>query len=43
MEVNNEVELGEKFQPSCLIIEEDFGSQKILQVLVVCNNVYRKL
>ena len=43
MEVNNEVELGEEFQPSCLMIEEDFGSQKILQVFVICNNVYRKL
>ena len=43
MEVNNEVELGEEFQLSCLMIEENFCSQKILQILVICDNVYGKL
>ena len=39
---NNEVELRMKFQPSCLKIGENFGSQKVFQVFVICNNISKK-
>jgi len=41
MEANDEVELGEKFKLSCLIVKENFGGGEVFQILIVCNNVYR--
>ena len=29
-EIDNKIELRKEFQPSCLVIGEDFGSQEIL-------------
>jgi len=43
MEADDEVELREKFRLSCLTVREDFGGRKILQVFVVCNNIYKQL
>ena len=41
MEANDEVELGENFRPSCLIVRENFDSGEVFHILVVCDNVYR--
>ena len=37
--MDNEVEGGKKFRPTCLLMREDFGSGKVLEVPVVGDNV----
>ena len=39
METYNKVEGGKEFRPTCLSTCEDFGSGKVLKVLVVGNNI----
>ena len=39
--MDDKVELGEKFELSCLTVRENFGSGGILQILIVYNNIYR--
>ena len=39
MEVNDEVELGEELRPVGLLLSQEFGGCKVLQVLVVGDNV----
>jgi len=41
IEANDEVELGENFRPSCLMVRENFGSGEVFHILVICDNVYR--
>ena len=39
MEANNEVELGEELQPAGLPLSPEFGGCKVLQVLVVGDDI----
>ena len=43
IEADNKIKLGEEFLLSYLMMEENFGSWKILQVLVVYDNIYKEL
>ena len=40
-ETNHKVELRQKFQPTGLSLHQDFGSGKIFEILVICDNVNR--
>ena len=42
MEIDNKIELREKFQPSYLVVKEDFGGQEVFQILVIYDNIYRE-
>ena len=39
VEANNKVELGEELQPAGLLPSQEFGGYKVLQVLVVHDNI----
>jgi hypothetical protein len=41
MEMDDHIELVEEFQPTSLMVREEFGSCKILKVLMVCDNINR--
>ena len=41
--MNDKVELGKKFKLFFLTIEEDFSGQKVFQVLVIYDSIYKKL
>ena len=42
MKIDNKVKLRKEFQLSYLMIGENFGGQEILQIFVICNNIYKK-
>ena len=39
--MDNEVELGEKLQPSSLVVGQELHHGEILQILVVSDNIHR--
>ena len=42
MDMDNEIEARKVFGPSCLLMHEDFGCGKILQILVISDHIDRK-
>ena len=43
MEIDNKIELREKFQLFYLVAKENFSSQEVFQILVIYDNIYRVL
>jgi len=42
MKTDNDIELREEFQLSCLAAERDFSAWEVFQILLICDNVYRE-
>lgn len=43
MEIDNKIELREKFQLFYLVAKENFSGQEVFQILVIYDNIYRVL
>ena len=42
IEADNKIELRKKFQLSCLVVGQNFSSQKVFQVFIIHDNIYRE-
>jgi len=41
-EVDDKIKLGQIFGLSCLSLDKNFSSQKIIEIPVICNNINKK-